>query len=78
MERVAELQSRGADITCAGKQSQIAQWALDNGACLLFGFTQWEKHTGVIGYKYNKNVSMLRGPGDVPKGTFSSALPLSG
>ncbi len=49
----------------------IGDWALDKGACLLFAIQQ--KHEGLVeGMKYNKNLSMLRGPGDIAKGTFKA------
>jgi hypothetical protein len=75
-DEVKELHARGASIQCAiigageGKQGAIAQWALERGACLIFSFTQAPKTGGVTSHSYGKNVSMLRGPGEVSKGTF--------
>ena len=53
-----------------GKQKEIWQWALENGACLLWGFQQEAHQSRVFVMKYNKNISMLRGPGEVSRGTF--------
>jgi hypothetical protein len=47
----------------------IQNWAWHNGACILFSIQQTHENL-VEGMKYNKNISMLRGPGDVAKGTF--------
>ena len=52
------------------KQKEIKEWAFKNGACFLFGF-QSQSHQAIASVmKYNKNISMLKGPGDVPRGTF--------
>jgi len=51
------------------KEAAIAQWALEKGACLVFGLKHSSQHS-LISYNYPKNVSMLHGPGEVPKGTF--------
>ena len=53
-----------------GKQKEIQQWAFENGACLLWGFQQEQHRPKVQVMKYNKNISMLRGPGEVARGTF--------
>lgn len=63
-----------------GKRSkecvEIMSWALDNKACYLFGFTQPEK-TYTLDKSNNSffsRVSMLKGPGDVAKGSFKSSI----
>jgi len=56
------------------KQKEVAKWALENGACLIFSFTQEKKEEKVVVCKYDKNLSMIKGPGDVLKGTFEHLI----
>ncbi len=74
-EEVKKLCTNCTDYTMAiigasdGKQREIQQWALENGACFLFSFKTFpEERINLV--RYTKNISMLKGPGDVPKGTF--------
>lgn len=41
----------------------VGKWAMDNGACFLWSFSQQPKRSKFSVLKYNKNVSMLKGPG---------------
>ena len=51
---------------------EILQWAFEKGACLLFSFKH-EPYRPVSNVShYSHNVSMLRGPGEVSKGTFNT------
>jgi hypothetical protein len=50
-----------------GKNKEIQQWALEQGACLLFSFSNHYTKNTVTVSKYSKNLSML---GEVLKGTF--------
>lgn len=75
-EELKEKVEKGADINMVimgasdGKNKDICQWAFQNGACLLFSYTQSIQETATIVSKYSKNISMLKGPGEVSKGTF--------
>jgi hypothetical protein len=62
------------DETRLAQCKGLCQWALLNGACLLFAFRHPKKQDLGPLIKYNKKVSMLSGPGDVPKGTFSGSV----
>lgn len=53
-----------------GQHKTVCKWALDNGACLLFGIQQHHVPKEKL-IKYSKPISMLKGPGEVSKGTFS-------
>lgn len=65
-----ELFGRGACIHLAvigasnGKQKEVGFWALENGGCFIFSF----QHTATA--KTAKSMSMLKGPGEVKRGTF--------
>lgn len=75
-DEVKQLVNLKADINMVimgaydGKQKEIWQWALDNGACLLWGFQQEPHRSRLSAMKYNKNISMLKGPGEVARGVF--------
>lgn len=75
-ETVKQLFSRGASVdmaligASATKQKHIQQWSIENGASVLWSFDQEPPKCHVSALKYSKNVSMLRGPGEVAKGTF--------
>jgi hypothetical protein len=56
---------------------EVCKWALDNGACLLFCIQQPEVHKEKL-IKYNKPISMLKGPGEVKKGTFNGGGVIGG
>ncbi len=58
------------DSKSDGKYGEILHWSLINGACLVFSFTQSSTPSPTLVSKYSKNLSMLRGPGEVPRGTF--------
>lgn len=77
---VKELHKKGADINCAimggsdgertPSKKQIMEYAFDNGACMLFGFTQPKTDTRELERGTNSffsRVSMLKGPGDVSR-----------
>jgi hypothetical protein len=74
-EEVKLLVKSGADINMAimgaadGKQKQLQQWAFENGACILFSF-QTSIPGSIVTHKYGKNLSMIKGPGEIAKGTF--------
>lgn len=85
-ELVKELHKKGGDINCAimgppeagrtNEHKKILAYAFDNKACILFSFKQPESN---IQYDRSSNsffsrVSMLRGPGDVAKGSFKTGL----
>lgn len=76
-DEVKELVQLGADINMVmmgaseGKHGQICYWALLNGACMLWGIKQEPQRNKVSVMKYNKSISMLKGPGEVARGTFS-------
>lgn len=54
-----------------GKSKDTGTWALANGACYLWTIQQPRDDTEYIkAYGYSKNLSMLKGPGEVTKGTF--------
>jgi len=58
-----------------GKAKLAGDWALRNGACYLWPFNQARDTTEYIrAFGYSKNLSMLKGPGDVLKGTFKDGL----
>lgn len=78
LEKVKDLYVQGGDINMAimgasdGKHKEISHWALNNGACFIFGF---QHQASTVEYvktnkAYGKNISMLRGPGEVVRGTF--------
>ena len=77
-EEARALVKLGANINCVimgasdGKHKKLQQWAFENGACFVFSF-QSSSTESIVQHKYGKNLSMLRGPGDVPKGTFIKA-----
>jgi hypothetical protein len=52
------------------KNQKLAWWCFENGACYLFGFHHEQTNPVVFGERYSHNLSMLKGPGEVPKGTF--------
>lgn len=66
-----ELQQAHKDYA---KQSAVGQWALNNGGCLLWGFKQEPRSIQFRQMTYNKKMTMLSGPGEVPRGTFHSIL----
>lgn len=47
---------------------KAAEWSLQHGACILFGIQQENKWTHKHETFYSKNISMLKGPGDMKKG----------
>jgi len=51
----------------------LAQWAIDQGACFPFAFKQPPASASVQVMKYNKNISMRSGPGDVARAPFPVA-----
>lgn len=55
------------------KQKEAGEWALLHGACLLWTFVQPKTIYEIDpdAAIYNKPISMLKGPGEVPKGTFN-------
>ncbi len=56
-----------------GKVKSTYDWALKNGASLLWGIQQPKPkwiYTRDKSLTYGKNISMLKGPGEVSKGTF--------
>lgn len=55
-----------------GKKEPEYMWAWKNGASLLWGIQQPKRDILVRDreHTYPKNLSMLRGPGEVAKGTF--------
>lgn len=77
-QRMAEwaqlsTEEKAANLLAA---KQICNWSLDNGACLLFSFRSAKKRPGVYNMsQYGKNISMLRGPGDIGKGSLNQFLP---
>jgi hypothetical protein len=52
------------------KQTSIVFWALEHGACLLFALQQGSTAHSIVSHNYSKRLSMLKGPGEVLKGTF--------
>ena len=52
------------------RQKDVRNWALINGAAPLWAIQQEVRGQSIRVFKYSKNISMIRGPGDVPKGTF--------
>lgn len=59
----------------AEKRKAICRWCLERGACWIFSFNHEDPLAHCPrGLKYNKPVSMLKGPGDVPKGTFGKQM----
>lgn len=65
------IKSDPTDFAVYKDVTQVVEWSLQNGACLLFTFVQ--KATNQASGQSNSffsRVSMLRGPGDVPKGSF--------
>jgi hypothetical protein len=73
----AEVQ-KGGDINmaimgaAANKHTEVMWWAFANGACLLWSMQQVHAPVSVEVFKYNKPISMLKGPGEVKKGTFKA------
>jgi len=73
--RVEELVKQNASIDMVligahdGKHSDLCWWAIERGACLLWTIQQLQE-TSISISKYNKNISMLKGPGEVTRGTF--------
>ncbi len=69
------LVKNGGDINMVimgasdGKHRNLQQWAFENGACILFSF-KTSTESSIIEHRYPKNLSMIRGPGEVSKGTF--------
>ncbi len=55
------------------RNSEIAQWALENGACLIFAIKHLPNAQSIISHDYSKRLSMLNGPGEVTKGTFKKS-----
>jgi len=53
-----------------GDQKAVGNWALVQGACILFAFKQPRKEFVRDTRDSNQQLSMLRGPGEVKKGTF--------
>lgn len=49
----------------------IVWWGLAHGGAFLWTFTQGTKANKFFTMKYNKNISMLREPGEVARGTFN-------
>jgi len=78
LEVCKDLFQKGANINMAimgasdVKNKEIQMWAWEQGACYIFSLQQKPPTTNVIcfGDRYSKNISMLHGPGEVPKGTF--------
>lgn len=65
------IKSDPTDFAVYKDATQVVEWSLQNGACLLFTFVQKEsKQTSAQTNSFFSRVSMLRGPGDVPKGSF--------
>ena len=56
---------------------EIYQYSLENGACILFGcrdpVDQQHKDTQTKPNSFFTRISMLKGPGEVAKGTFRSS-----
>jgi acyl CoA:acetate/3-ketoacid CoA transferase beta subunit len=75
LNEVISLFAKGGHIDMAvmgsaeAKNSDICWWAIEHGGCILWTIDQTHK-SSIIPHKYGKNLSMLKGPGDVPKGTF--------
>jgi hypothetical protein len=80
LDLVKQLHKKGANINCAimggsdGERTptkkQIMEYAFDNGACMLFGFSQPKTETRELERGTNSffsRVSMLKGPGDVSR-----------
>ncbi len=63
----------GTDVSPPNKE--IANLAIEYGACMLFGFTQPKSntHTSDKVNSFFTRVSMLKGPGDVVKGSFKTS-----
>lgn len=81
---VVSLHKKGGNVNSAimgasegdrtPEKREILNWAFDNGACLLFSFYQPKNN---VEYERTHNhffsrVSMLKGPGDVAKGSFKT------
>lgn len=77
LKLVQELVKSGGSVQMAvmgagdGKQGEVGQWAMENGACMLWAFKQETKRSKFSVSKFGKNISMLNGPGEVPRGTFN-------
>ena len=86
LDLVKELHKKGGDINCAimgppeanrtDGHKRVLGYAFDHGACLLFSFTQPERGYTLekSGNSFFSRVSMLRGPGDVSKGSFKGGM----
>jgi len=77
IDEVKELFARGGSVNMAvmgaadGKQKVVGTWALENGACPLFSFTQPpRKSEGKFIPQFTTRHTMLGGPGEVQRGTF--------
>lgn len=70
------LVERGGNINVAligahnNKMVEVCEWALDYGACFIFTCNHSAPVSVPRGLKYNKPISMLKGPGDIKKGSF--------
>ncbi len=53
--------------------NEIFNWALANGSCLLWSFSQKRHYSKFTKMSYNKPITMLKGPGEVPRGTFNKS-----
>lgn len=67
------IKANPEDFALYKNLTQVVEWSLQNGACLLFTFVQKNVqpvNNAHISNAFFSRVSMLRGPGDVPKGSF--------
>jgi len=71
LEVEADNNDEAKETTHKNNAKVIGQWALQNGGCLLWSFSQRRQKSKFSVLKYNKNVSMLKGPGEVTRGTFN-------
>jgi hypothetical protein len=80
-----ELHRKGANINCVlmggsdcenkAQRKELCEFACNQGASLLFAFTQERQQMcgagGEAGNSFFTRVQMLKGPGEAVKGTFS-------
>ena len=73
------LNSNGllAQMAVMGAQDAIGYWALRHGGCIRWAFKEepGARTRCVAAGNYGKNISMLKGPGEVARGTFASRRP---
>jgi len=64
------IKSNPTDFEKYKKCMPVVEWAMEKGAYPLWGIQQSQLYTYQQKGYYNKSISMLRGPGEVSRGTF--------